>query len=474
MLARFLALAVLSSLLPSASYAQPCFEGSAIDQRSLTELRAAVEEACPCDSFDGDGLTRRDYGRCADDVLEAALAMGDVRAECRSQAVAILETATCGTSRVACARIAPASDPVFSCSIKPAASCRGQTGGTRLLAARPPGLGSTGPIRVRSPRRSVTGGYAETVCEQTHCADVVEWTAGTCFDIREEGPYEAGIRVMNLTKPSAVDGEPRELETMVWYPAPAGSGERNSDFRAVVDAPIDRTEKHPIVLFSHGSCGYARQSMFLTPWLATHGFVVVAPPHPGNTIFEIDTCGANTGNSAIERPEDMIFVLDTILAENADPDSPLSDSMDAEAVGMMGHSFGGLTTFLTTERDDRIKVAVPLAAAVPGDGAFDIPSMTIIGDVDSVVSNDRNVEAYERSARPKWLVNILNSGHYAFSDGCFPGPDCDPPVTLEQVEVYPRVRRWVLPFLKVFLQGDLAFAPFLAEEAGPSFDVDAR
>lgn len=447
-----------------------------MDQRSLTELREAAEEACPCDSFSDS--ERRAYGQCVDDVLEAALAAGDVRAACRAQAVAVLEAATCGTNEVACGRIAPASDPVFSCSIKSGGSCRGQSGGTRLLASRPPGIGSSGPIRVRRPQRSMTGGYAENVCsEQTHCADVVEWTSGTCFDIRADGPYEAGVRVLSLTKPSAVDGEPRELETVVWYPASPGSGERDPEYGGVLDAPIDREGGlHPIVLFSHGSCGYPRQSIFLTAFLATHGYVVVAPPHPGNTLFEIEECGnaANTAASAVERPEDMVFALDTILAANEDPSSPFVDSLNPDAVAMSGHSFGGFTTFRTTERDDRIKVAIPLAAASPPEGRFDVPSLTIIGDVDSVVNNERSVAAYDRSVRPKWLVNIMHTGHYAFSNGCFPSPDCEPPHVLEQSEANERVKRWVLPFLKVFLENDLAFAPFLAEEAGPSFDVDAR
>lgn len=462
--------ALALSMLPGVALAQPCYEESAVDQRQLTELRQAVDDVCPCSSFD----SARAYGRCADDVLEQALASGDLRPECKAQAVGILETATCGTRGVACARIAPASTPAFTCSIKSESSCRGQSGGTRLLAARPPGIGTDGPIRVRRPRRSVTGGYAETVCaEQTHCADVLDWTGGTCFDVREDGPYEPGVRTMTITKPSAVDGEPRELELVIWYPAPPDAGPRDEAERAILDAPVDASGgPYPIVLFSHGSCGYPRQSLFLTPWLATHGYVVVAPPHPGNTIFEIATCSGAPG-SATERPADMIAALDAILAENADASSPFAGMLDEDAIAMTGHSFGGFTTFRVAEDDDRITAAIPMAAAAPAGFRLDVPSLALIGDVDSVVDNDGNVAAYRLSARPKWLVNIRHTGHYAFSDGCFPGPDCDPPLVLTQAEAGPRVRRWVLPFLKVFLDGDLSFAPFLAEEAGPSFDVDA-
>jgi predicted dienelactone hydrolase len=304
----------------------------------------------------------------------------------------------------------------------------------------------------------------------------VAWTAGTCFDVRREGPYEPGVRVLALERPSSIDGEPRVLETAVWYPAPAGSGERESEYRAIPDAPIDRSAgRHPIVLFSHGSCGFERQSLFLTPWLASHGFVVVAPPHPGNTLFEFPDCGTPSaqGRAAVERPDDMIFVLDQILAENADPASPFSDALDPSSIAMTGHSFGGFTTFLVAERDPRIKAAIPMAAATGNEFRLDVPSLTLIGEVDSVVSNPGNVAAFDRSVTPKWLVSIQNTGHYAFSDGCFPSPDCEPPSVLEQDEAHDLVKRWVLPFLKVFIEDDLAFAPFLAEEAGPAFDVEA-
>lgn len=453
-----------------------CFSASALDQRSLASLRAAVEEVCPCDSFDGGpGAGRGDYERCAEDVLASALAAGDVREACRDQAEAILETSTCGTGEIACGRIAPTDDDVFSCRIVREGACRSRAAGRRLVARRTPALGSSGRIQIRPAPGTPQGGFSEAVCpEQTHCEDVLEWTAGTCFDVREEGPYDPGAVRLTFTKPSAVDGTPRELDTAIWYPAPAGSGDRDGALGGVVDAPFDSSSgPRPLVLFSHGSCGFPTQSVFLTAWLATHGFVVVAPPHPGNTVNEIATCSGNP-NSAVERPEDMVFVLDEMLALAEDPDSPFFGRIDADAIAMSGHSFGGFTTFLAVARDPRIKVALPFMAAAPPGAAFDIPSLTVIADQDGTVNNDGNVAAYERSSRPKWLVNILHGGHFAASGPCFSGPDCERPEILSQTEANARLKRWVLPFLKVFLDDDFAFLPFLAEEAGPAFDVDAE
>jgi len=463
---------LLAVASPERARAEACLAGDAVDQRSITELRAAAEGACPCASYDGSvGARRSDYDACVADVLERAIADGDLREECREIGAATLADATCGTRRVACGRIAPEGDPVFSCRIAPEASCRSSTGGTRRLPTTPAGGSMSGRIRIHAPGSSAS--YAEHACTSlSHCDDVVDWTASTCFDVREPGPYGAGARELILTRPSSVDGEPRTFETAVWYPTTPGAGDPDPAFRAVRDAPVDLSGgPYPVVVFSHGSCGFERQSLFLTPWLASHGFIVVAPRHVGNTLFEFPQCRVDVARWAVERPDDVLFALDDVLARNADSASPFFGALDPERIAMTGHSFGGLTTFLTTMRDGRFKVAVPMAAAAPPQGALTIPSMTLIGEVDSVVDNESNIAAFERSRAPKWLVSIRSTGHYAFSDGCFPSADCEPPLVLTQEEAHERVKRWVLPFLKVYLEGDPSFVPFLAEEAGPSFSV---
>jgi hypothetical protein len=72
------------------------------------------------------------------------------------------------------------------------------------------------------------------------------------------------------------------------------------------------------------------------------------------------------------------------------------------------------------------------------------------------------------------LPDHKNAGHYAFSDLCFPSPDCDPPVTRTQAEAHEAVLRYALPFLEVYLAGDTSFAPFLALPPGPGFVVQAE
>lgn len=433
---------VLAVLLASARLAgaTACLSEPATldDQRALDAWRVATAAACPCDGV-ADHVT---YRRCARDVAAERVAGGALRRECLRTARAIARGGVCGTAQVACGRVRQ-SDQSAGCARRMAAACI-------------------------DDRR-----FAQRACAQTHCADVVEWTAGTCLDPRQPGPFAPGFRSVTYTKDSAASpGTPRLLATSIWYPAPAGSGPISSSTGGVDGAPLDPSGgPYPLVLFSHGSCGYPQQSKFLTPLLASHGFVVVAPPHPGNTIAEIPNCNTPAAIAAaiVERPQDVVFVLDQILAANQDPASPFHGAIDAARVAMTGHSFGGLTTYLVTAIEPRIDVAVALAPAALAASTLPVPSLTMLGSIDSVISNPNARAAYARSAAPKLLVEIAHSGHYSFSDFCFPGSDCNPPATLTSDEAHAAALRFVLPFLKVHLAGDPAWAPLLGPPARAGF-----
>jgi predicted dienelactone hydrolase len=432
------ALVLLLALLLSAgpvTAEDACLAGGSVleDERALAALRAATEAACPCAA-----ATRRGpYQRCARATLAAALAGGMLRAACERHARTVVKGAICGTrNRIACGRVEERGGGPPTCRPKRAARC--------------------------TPPRPFT----EMACTgETHCADVVEWTAGTCLDPRDLGPWAPGVRIVRLTKPSAVDPtQARVLDTVVWYPAPPGSAPLAPAYRAVVNAPVDRSGgPYPLLLFSHGSCGVPNQSLFLTALLASWGFVVAAPPHPGNTLAEFPACRSSSAvvASAVERPQDVLFALEAMLAADGDPASPFLGAIDETRLGMSGHSFGGFTTYVTVPLEPRFRAAVPMAPAVPGSPVLAIPSLTLIGAIDSVVNNAPTRTAYAAAQSPKYFVEVGDAGHYAFSDLCFPSPDCDPPTTRTQDEAHALVLRFVLPFLQVHLAGDARFAPLL-------------
>ena len=413
------------------------------DQRALAALRDTTEVACPCAT-----ATRRgSYQRCARTAIEDAIAAHTLRADCRSTARAIAKGANCGTGKPTCGSVR-LSDETYDCKLKRAAAC------------------------------TDTGRFDRTACAaQTHCTDVLDWTAGTCLDPRAFGPYAPGYRVITYTKDSvASPGTPRVLDTSIWYPAPPGSGPIVASTGGVANAPLDLSGgPYPLVLFSHGSCGLPTQSKFLTPLLASWGFVVVAPPHPGNTIFDFPNCntGAALAAAFVERPQDIEYVLNQVLAADLDPMSPLFGAIDESRIAMTGHSYGGLTTFLVTAIEPRISVAVAMAPATLANSTLPVPSLTMLGGIDSVISNPSARAAYDRSVSPKMLVEIEHTGHYAFSDACLSTSDCNPPTTLTTDEAHDDVLRYVVPFLRARLAGDAAWSPLLGPPAQPGFVYNA-
>ena len=446
-------LAALLLLGAGAAHAADCLSGDTLaDQRALASLRAVADANCPCAAYDGSpGHHRGDYRRCARSAVDAALGSGALRAECAVTALRAVKDATCGaTNRIACARTA-VGDGARSCRIKPPLSCGDRSAYTQRACAA-----------------------------QTHCAEVLEWTAGTCVDPRDDGPYGVGVRTIHYVKDSVVSpGTPRTLDTLVWYPTTPGAGPVDPALAGVVDAPLAGAgAPYPLLLFSHGSCGFPGQSTFLTARLASYGYVVAAPPHPGNTIYDGSACASLTAlvQSVNERPADVTYVTDQLLAATASPASPLFGAIDAGRIGMSGHSFGGHTTFRIATTDVRFRVAIPMAAVVPlagGVPSLPVPSLIMLGQIDSVLGGsavtdlDDLRDAYAAAQPPKYLVEIAHAGHYAFSNNCFPSADCNPPTTLTQDEAHAIVQRWVLPFLERHLRGDASFAAFFTAPPPP-------
>jgi len=270
------------------------------------------------------------------------------------------------------------------------------------------------------------------------------------YDPFARGPHPAGVRTLSLVDAAR---EGRSLPAEVWYPATEADTGRDLDAAtrdayelipgfpafpqdAVRDA-APRAGRHPVILFSHGYGGHRRQSTFLSTHLASHGYVVAAVDHTGNTMFdvvrqmilaqsgqELPSIDEQARTFAAARPPDMSFLLDTLLGAD------FADLVDAERVGMTGHSFGGWTAIATTARDRRIRAAVPLAPAggwtpisdaftVPdGDFAWgrDVPTLYIVADRDTLLPLRGTRQLFERTQSRKRLVVLKNADHMHFCD----------------------------------------------------------
>ena len=97
----------------------------------------------------------------------------------------------------------------------------------------------------------------------------------------------------------------------------------------------------PVLLYSHGDGGSGEDARPLARFWATRGYVVLAPSHRD----------APSGQSASDpraweaRARDLAFVIDAFGAI-AEKVTPLAGKLDAERIGVAGHSYGAYTAGL--------------------------------------------------------------------------------------------------------------------------------
>jgi predicted dienelactone hydrolase len=294
--------------------------------------------------------------------------------------------------------------------------------------------------------------------------------SAAAMDYTARGPFPVGFRTIELTTSSVTTGEPRVLATQVWYPAVAGTGAPTPS--GLLEDGAVAKGRFPVVVFSHGSCGIPNQSTFLMEALASRGFILVAPPHPGNTFGPSCSTPDALADAYANRPADVVFVAETFIGFGRDAASPFHRHVNPKRLGVSGHSFGGQTTLRVAAADARFRAALALAPAlVPENGlVIRAPLMVMTGEIDSLTPFETEaVPSYDLGKGPRLLVEILSAGHCAFIPLCvteFCGAGCDPPA-ITPPAANALVLRYAVPFLLRYLKGDRAAGRALRPDAAP-------
>jgi dienelactone hydrolase len=221
------------------------------------------------------------------------------------------------------------------------------------------------------------------------------------------GPEPAASLTVDVVTETFVDSS---------RPTPAGAETPARPDRTIVTRIVHPTSggPYPLIVLSHGATGHPDEYAESVPRWAADGFVVASPTFP------------LTNRDVPNQPGDVSFVFDEVLAAGDDPASPLHGLVDPEAIGVVGHSLGGATTwavsFDTATSDERIDSTVIFAGltlAMPG-GELDLdsglPLLVLHGDRDDLPM-DTDLAAYAQAAAPKWFVTLLGATHQpAFTD----------------------------------------------------------
>lgn len=265
------------------------------------------------------------------------------------------------------------------------------------------------------------------------CSAPSQVDAGDPFLAR--GPYASGSRHLSITTDAG-----RTLPVEVWYPATGSTGSfpveafedgaRRTQLASwIAQAPEACTPRtahstrdapaadgsFPLLVFSHCTECFRFSLHTVAEHLASHGFVVAAPDHVGNTRFD---GGAPLTNAFLEvRASDISGVIDSMSS---------TAQVDPARIAVFGHSFGAVTTAKVVERDSRVRggflIAAPADSPILNAGA--LPRITrplsfLLAMEDNSISflgNEFIRDNFTKAQRPTWLIEVENAGHWSPSD----------------------------------------------------------
>lgn len=353
------------------------------------------------------------------------------------------------------------------------------------------------------------------------------------------GPYAVGTRDFVIEPDSE-----RPLNVTLWYPALNpdvaaeaytynyqvwGDAPVTTEGHALADAAPDVAEgPYPLVIFSHGHLMWRQQSVYLTEHLASWGFVVMSADHFGNSATTNppeygDTNPLHNYYRTVDVTREMDYA-DELTADGG----ALAGMIDTNQVGVMGHSFGGLTALqaggagldfdyfrtyceqntdgacpLTLAEldkiaalagldgvpaspwppfmnDDRVKAVVPLApagarAGPRGAETVSVPALMITGSEDTMaIPEFQTYPIYEGlGSAQKALVVLQGADHMIYVDNCQTMPWavewgmfflCADPVW-DMDRAHDLINHFTTAFLLATLKGDTDASAALVSDA---------
>ena len=397
---------------------------------------------------------------------------------------------------------------------------------------------------LRVPARLGLAGLSLILMLAAACDDSASTGDADREELFTQGPFEVGYRELTISYDAVGSSAKRELLLRVWYPARDDSDAPPAiyavaDFEVVevpapfaLDAPPVTEERGlPLALYSHGNGGEGLLAYPYGELMASHGWIVVAPNHTGNTALELLRGEADpAARVALDRPHDLTAIIDEL--ESGLVGDELEAKADTSRVYVFGHSFGGYTTFAaagadvdydalradcdatpTSEDcevladpgveqayragfgDPRVVAIAPQAPALLGMSQeqlaqLEVPTMLMTGRLDQTTTQ-------QESAEPAWAgidepgdlwVEMPEGGHFSFISICddlAPGvlmlfqPDAEEDGCgtgfIPSAEAVPVLAAYVLAFGRRHVLGETQWdAVLMGEPLGDGFVVTLK
>jgi dienelactone hydrolase len=215
--------------------------------------------------------------------------------------------------------------------------------------------------------------------------------------------------------------------------------------------PVDAQPPFASVAVVPGFASVQAQIQEWGPFLASHGIVAM-------------TLGTN---SVLDQPPQrataLLDALKTIRAENTREGSELKGKLDVNRQAVIGWSMGGGGALLAAESTPELKAAISLAGWNPGYdyGKVQVPALLFAAKGDLLAGGQsQGFFTTLPESLPKLLYESSNNTAFFGGHDTFNSPH-----TLEGL-----VGRFGLSWLKVFLEGDERYRPFLKEKPADATD----
>ena len=213
-----------------------------------------------------------------------------------------------------------------------------------LAAAAPEGLTLLSVLR-QFPTRSIRIDLKRSIQIASELESLINKTNQAIAQIKQQSAATAiAQEPVNFSKLPDLRRRGRftwNKQTITLY-----NRQRNRLILADIYLPNTRARSSPVIVISHGLGSDRTSFEYLATGLASYGFAVAVPEHPGSNAQQLRSLLAGRANEVTEpnefinRPLDVKYLLDEL--ENRNKSDP-SFQLNLQQVGVIGQSLGGYT-----------------------------------------------------------------------------------------------------------------------------------